>query len=265
LAALRALPSLREKGDSATIAIASPLDAEEWDEATLRIRALWPGGIQLLIGPSERRPAVTDLATMFDPADPLGATFGLIEERDRAGARLLRETPTQGDSTWARSGGTIVFWPKAAPSEWARSSPDTISGVVSGPVAVVAPFVRSTSPPRGEVVARWIDGAPAATQVALGSGCLRSVGIPIVDIGDFPIRSNVVALLRKLMEPCGFPGGHPVSPAQLDSLRGTAPFRSGHVLASSLPRQVPANAWFLVIAGALLLIEMVARRRRRSA
>ena len=83
----------------------------------------------------------------------------------------------------------------------------TISAIVSasspaGSATVVAPFVRRATPPAGRVVARWDDGQPAATEMPLGAGCMRSVAVTVPSAGDLALTPSFRRFAAQLVGPC---------------------------------------------------------------
>src|SRR5690606_39993333 len=116
---------------------------------------------------------------------------------------ISRGTPNAADSAWAADGARVlVHWPAthgtpdsaaapAVPAPWtARAAPDTVGALTAGGVAVVAPFERwaaydeAAGDGAARVVARWLDGEPAAVEVAHGAGCIRTVTVGVPPRGD---------------------------------------------------------------------------------
>jgi hypothetical protein len=236
---------------------------EEWDEATLAIRRSWAGSIRV-VPMAGATPAIGGGGGLRAGVnDPMVASVALLDGGLPDGTRLIRAEVTAADSAWASEGGALVYWP-ARDSTWPRKD-GPATGVVAGGHAAVAPFAYRTDVPAGRVVARWADGTPAATERSLGAGCERDVGIPLPAAGDIALRPGVLRLVRQLTGPCGGArADEPVTPARLDSLRGT-----GGLLASSSvrgrERRRVAHAGLLVAAAMLLLVELVVRRDRGPA
>ncbi|HMU61695.1 MAG TPA: BatA domain-containing protein [Gemmatimonadales bacterium] len=263
IAAMRAAPRLAESGDSIELVIVSPFAMEEWDEATLAIRRSWAGSIRLVPMAGASPTVVEGGGLRAGGNDPVVASVALLQGGLPSGTRLIRTEVTAADSAWAREGGTLVYWP-ARDSTWPRKD-GPATGVVAGGYAAVAPFAYRTELPTGRVVARWGDGAPAATERPLGAGCERDVGIPLPAAGDIALRPGMLRLVRQLTGACGGArADQPVTPGRLDSLRGT-----GGLLASSSvagrERQRVAHAGLLAAAAVLLLLELVVRRDRGAA
>ena len=150
-----------------------------------------------------------------------------------------------------------------------RSKADTIGGVLLGDVMLVAPFERRWSYPtdslRGaEVIARWTDGEPAAVEWARGSGCERSVAIPVSPVGDLVLRSEFVAMVAALGSSCSGAGpAMPMSAAEVASLTGTG----ARVARGALQQPRDAHSWLapwlLGLAIVLAVVELFVRARRR--
>ncbi len=263
LAAMRAAPRLASSGDSIELVLMSPFAVEEWDEATVDIRRSWPGRIRLVPVAGAVRSAVEGDGLRAAADDPIVATVALLGDRLPPGTRLVRTMVTAADSDWAASGGTLVYWP-ASDSIW-PSMEGSANGVVAGNHAVVAPFGRRSMPLPGRVVARWADGAPAASERVLGAGCERDVAIPIPAAGDIALRPSLRRLVRQLSGACGGPrGDEVVSPEQLDSLRGTGALLASSSIRAGEGRRAPATAVLLFAAAALLLVEPLLRRDRAA-
>ncbi|MEO8636672.1 MAG: BatA domain-containing protein [Gemmatimonadales bacterium] len=265
LAAVRRAPGLATSGDSIALQIISPFATEEWDEATLAIRKLWRGRIDLILVPVA--PQISPPAGGSDLAndDPLGATLALLGPESTRDARVVRTRPGAVDSSWAAAGGALVYWPREAiDAPWHTVFRDTAGGVFSDGRVVVAPFLRTVRPPDGTVIARWADGTPAATERPLGRGCERDVAIPTAIGGDLVLRHGMQALTRGLVGPCGGRRTFaPVADALLDSLRGPPSLVATSGLTPPTGGRVPASGWYLAAALVLFAAEPLLRRGRR--
>jgi hypothetical protein len=132
-----------------------------------------------------------------------------------------------------------------------------------GSATVVAPMTRTAIPPAGRVVARWSDGEPAATESALGDGCVRSVAIVVPPSGDLPITSAFRRLAEQLVRPCA--SAVPWVAASDSLLAGVLPLagrRSSEVSASVIGEPAPSTltAWLLGLALLAAFAEMFVRR-----
>ena len=163
----------------------------------------------------------------------------------------------------------MVVWPDSGvPPGWTAGTPDTVGAVMAGGVVVVAPFLRQLSrvaERRGDlVVARWVDGEPAAVETALGQGCIRTVTITVPRAGDLVLDPRFGRLVSALTEPCGGAANYrpldPVARARLagnDRLLRTA--AAGIVPAERMA--TPWSRWLLLAALLLMGLEAVARRK----
>lgn len=268
VAALRAAVSLRDQADSLELVIVSPLLAEEVDQATDSIRALWPGSIRLarVAGRRDSSPAA-GVILEGRAEDPIRWALPPMPGAGNPTVRIVRGASRPDDSAWVASESrTLVLWPEASGSKGVGRH-DSIGAVVADKIVVVAPFERGgplPAPPGSRIVARWMDGAPAATEAAYHSGCIRSVSIPVPSVGDLVLDPRFQRLAARLTGPCDRP---PVFRA-LDSIRLAALIGSqgSRVAGPSLPRPVaidsPITPWLLGAALALGLGELLLRRRR---
>ena len=273
-AATRAAFTLGDRADSVELVLVSPFAAEEWDAASAAIRSLWRGGVRLVAterpedspGLGSTRPVVRASAEVVD--DPVMVAAALLQDSAvRADVRIVRGGLSTADSAWAREAGhVLVHWPTSAPSGWPRpESPDSVGAVVAGSAVLVADFARAVAPPAGDgrVVARWLDGAPAATETAVGEGCLRDVAVSFPARGDLALREGARHFVRALIAPCG--GARdlaPIGESRLAVLRGGE--RLDAVRAPAPPERAESRAtpWLLAAAALLLLVELLLRRGR---
>jgi hypothetical protein len=118
-------------------------------------------------------------------------------------------------------------------------------------------------PPGGEarVVARWLDGAPAATESTLRDGCVRSVAIQFPTRGDLALGESARRFVDALSAPCG--GARdlaPIGEARMAVLRGESHGDAARVLARGDGTENRATPWLLGAAALLLLLELLVRR-----
>ena len=271
IAALRTAAELRAAADSIELVLISPLRSTEMDGATHAIRALWNGRMRIVRVPasSDSLQAGAGLAVRATADDgvALAASVSGLSASDSA-VRIMRGAATSVDSVWASTGRhTLVRWPATgAPPGWvARARPDTIGAVIAGEAALVFPLERRWQPgpavKASRVVARWVDGAPAAVERSIGDGCIRDVAIPVPTRGDLVLRPEFARLVRALGAPCdaaivGFalPADEVAVLAGAGPLVSTASIRPPDVVATPL---VP---WLVVAALLLLLLEIWIRR-----
>ena len=288
IAALRAGSSLRDRADSLELVIVSPFAREELDAATDSIRRLWPGTARLVrVGKSTPDTAVVrdKLQINADANDPLTVTValaavagsgqraagngGLIASGliDRGAIQPLRPV------TSSREGAALIEWPASSRPRFAvqRAVKDTVGGVSSGREIVVSAFERQWSFPadslRGaEVIARWVDGAPAAIEKPDGTGCVRSVAIPVSPVGDFVIRWDFVRFVASLARPCSqitsLAPADPEAVAKLEGKGGLAPREAFQPLSDARSDLAP---WLFALALAAAITELFVRRRGKAA
>ncbi|HSJ64730.1 MAG TPA: BatA domain-containing protein [Gemmatimonadaceae bacterium] len=254
---------LAPRADSVELVLVSPVDQAAWSAAVLPVRAEWTGGIRL-----ERvAAAVVDSAVLqifVDGAadDPLRATVALLGAAGPAssGVWVSRDSATGADSARvSESGGVLVVWPRDAAAD---SSGSGAGAVIAGDVVAVAPWTRAALP-AGRAIARWVDGGPAATEAALGRGCVRHVGIGIPEAGDAALAPATLRLVRALAAACGDPGRTaPVHDSLVRHLVGAGGAVPGRRLVRAGPATSPATPWLLAAGIVLLLVEIVVRDRR---
>jgi hypothetical protein len=229
IASMRAGSSLRDRADSIELVVVSPFAAEEFDAATSEVRRLWPGKARIV----------------------------------RAGLPASIDSAVKPTIVWPQSG--------RPPGAIARTRPDTIGGVLSRDALLVASFERkwSYSPDslRGEeIVARWIDGEPAAIERASNGTCTRSVAIPVTPAGDLVIRNDYKRFVREISSDCiSHSSVIPATAERVDALVGSgglAPreaFRPRNDIRSMLA------PWLIALAIVAAIAELFVRRRRNIA
>ncbi|HEX7120602.1 MAG TPA: BatA domain-containing protein [Longimicrobiales bacterium] len=272
IAALRTAAELRAEADSIEIAIVSPFRASEVDGATQAIRALWPGRVRLMpvaAGGESSAPAPgVDVRGAPDDGVAIAARLAGLPAADPT-VRVVRGEATAGDSAWAAAGRrALVRWPAGgAPPGWrARATTDTAGAVVAGEAVLVYPLERRWEPDPdaagARVAARWVDGAPAAVERAVGAGCIRDVAIPVPERGDVVLRPAFGQLLRALAAPCrATAGAAGLGVEALRALAGDGPLASREQVAPPDAVATPLVPWLLAAALALALAELRLRRR----
>jgi hypothetical protein len=276
LKALRAGSRLRDRADSLQLVIVSPFAREEFDAATDTIRSLWLGRARLVRIPtslSDTIPATRGLAINGASNDALAVTAG-IARRDATGNSLIDRGSADVTAQAPRDAGhAVISWPASARPRFAaaRSVIDTVSGVTTGDANVVAGFVRAwIYPPDSmqgaSIVARWIDGEPAAIEKPDGIGCVRSVAIPATPVGDLVMRHEFVRLVTSLSGPCAWRTAllpaDPAAIARLEGSGGEAPRTAFRPMTDVRSTLAP---WLLALAIAAALAELLLRRRARTA
>ncbi len=274
--ATRAAAILEGRADSVELVVISPFAAEEWDAATRAIRALWPGRARLVAVP-----AADDSATVVAANAPLEVVGSAVGDDDpvrvavalaggsseRARVRIVRGSPSRADSAWAGdSGHVLVEWPASPPVEWPRRDvTDTVGAVAAGSAVLVADFPRSYALPavgtESHVIARWLDGSPAASEEPMADGCVRRVAVPFPERGDLALRESARRFVYALSVPCG--GARDLAPpgeAELAALRGGGTGGNARLLARGDADASRVTPWLLGAAALLLVVELLVRR-----
>jgi hypothetical protein len=258
VAARRAGATLGETADSVSLVLVSPMVSSATDAALASVRAQWPGRVQV-----ERVRARADSASAMrlerapSVSDPLHPALARIATGAGPHAtRIVRGTATSSDTAFARTGGTVVQWDSLT----GRAS---AGALVMGDDVVVATLGRLPLAAEGRTLARWSDGAPAATEREVGAGCIRHVAVGVPIAGDLPLRGSFQRIVRGLVEPCGETRAEvALDSAAVARIAGTPALASGRALAgdAALPpaRIVP---WLLALALALAIAELVLRRQ----
>jgi len=270
ISGLRSASQVRNQADSIELVVISPLAAEEIDAATDSLRSLWPAQIRF-IRTTARSDSAAPVVT-FDGSleDPLRLALPVASAVPGVGAtRLIRRLASTADSVWAAGAGhVLVVWPasREIPEGWAPRAGDTVGAVVAGRVVVVAPFTRrlSSGPRTDRVVARWVDGAPAAVETARGDGCIRTVTIEVPAIGDLVLERRFAQLVASLTGPCGGEtASAPLDDVTMARLAGSSGSRRAPAAGFAKPAQTssPWARWLLLLAAVLAAAEMLLRRR----
>jgi hypothetical protein len=240
-----------------------------FDAATLPLRAMWPGRIELapVAAAVDSLPPVIAVLPA-DASDPLAAavpserTEPLALTAERSPVRIRRGMATAEDSIW------LANTPNAVLLQWPRDtaavlSADGILGTHGTTAALVAPLARGSlgaDTTAVRVIARWRDGVPAATERALGSGCLRDVAVGVPERGDVTLRAPFAALLDVLVEPCGGRRSAAASDALRADLAGDGSLAPASRFTSGAAGS-PWTPWLLPAALLALLAEQWWRRR----
>ena len=294
IAALRAGSGVRDRADSIELVLVSPFAREELDAATDSIRNLWKGKVRLvrLAEPATESATPTELSISAEPSDPLNVTIPLARERVTGNGKQetgngKRVTSSDGQQTTANAlidrapvqsrrrstdAGVLIAWPASSRPRFAAQRPtiDTIGGVISGEEAVVAAFERRWRYPPdslqgGEVVARWVDGEPAAIEKSEGQGCVRSVAIPVTPVGDLAIRNEFVRLVSSLSRPCvRVTSSIPADPALVSRLEGKGGLAPREAFHPATDAKSPLAPWLFALALAAAIAELFVRRSERT-
>ena len=167
----------------------------------------------------------------------------------------------------------LIEWPASTRPRFSiqRASRDTVGGVMAGEAGVVSTFERQwTFPPdslRGaEVIARWVDGEPAAIEKPDGAGCVRSVAIPVTPIGDFVIRHDFVRFVESLSRPCSrITAAISADPAVVAKLAGKGGLAPREAFQPQTDAHSALAPWLFALALAAAIAELFVRLRARDA
>ena len=214
VAAHRAMIAVTAGRERTELILVSPAVREEVDSATSPLLALWQGQVRYVRVAVADPPMTPSVLVRAIGDDPIAAVLSRgphplarvpAESREPShGIRIVRTSPTSGDSLWARdSGGVLVIWPVDASGLTRRPTLDTQNAIAAGSNVVVASFARTHQPRPGRVLVRWNDGEAAATERPLGNGCIREVAIPVDPVGDVALRESFRGVVGALTEPCG--------------------------------------------------------------
>lgn len=257
VAAHRAIAHVTAGRRDIELVIVSPVVREEVDSATARLIALWDGPVRITRVPGAQPPLPASFQIRALGDDPVVASLATSHPPGPVGVRIVRTAVTSADSIWAREGRVVVAWPALATS--AGEAGEAVNGFASGSHTIVGNFTRTRAPANGRVIARWIDGAPAATEIPLSAGCIRDVAISVDPLGDLALRDSFRGFVRSLLEPCGGARDFTVVPdsAILPRVRHAA---AG--VAPGTPSRLPLLFAFLALLA--LLTEQLVRRQRRT-
>ncbi len=275
IAALRAGSSLRDRADSLELVIVSPFAREELDAATDTIRTLWKGRARLIRIPVPAADTVSvpgRLAITSDASDPLHVSVELAGKTTKVSALVDRRT-SRSESVVSNPGGVLIDWPASARPRFAIPRPvlDTVGGAMAFESVVVAAFDRQWSYPQdslngAEVIARWVDGDPAAVEKPDGAGCTRSVAIPVTPVGDLVIRHEFVRMVAALSRPCASKTSLILAdPAAVTKLAGHGGLAPRNAFQPVTDRRSELAPWLFALALAAAIGELFVRRRGRGA
>lgn len=267
--AIREAAALGAQGNPVEISIVSGFALGTVDSATAAVRALWPGTLRLLDVPAPASAVERGTVSVRgDEDDLLRATAGLLSSGAGADAIVVRDAWTDLDSVAASEGAAVLHWPRTGrPGSFvATAAVDTVGGLWVDGYTLVARFTRDAvlgADDGGRVVARWIDGSPAAVERRLGQGCIREIAIPVPDIGDLNISPGFRRVVTALTGPCGGArDAAPIAEAQRAMLLGEGPREITLTTASSSLVRSRLAAPLLLLALLALLVETGVRRRR---
>jgi hypothetical protein len=275
IAALRAGSALRDRADSLELVIVSSFAREEFDAATDTIRKLYPGKARLVrvAGPPGDTAAAPSSLTISAAADdPLAVTVGLARTAATVSGRIDRGSSPSAPPR-VETSGALIGWPASTRPRFAvpRAVRDTVGGVMVGEAVVVSTFDRRWSYPPdslhgAEVIARWVDGEPAAVEKPDGTGCVRSVAVSVTPVGDLVIRHDFVRFLASLSRPCAqITSLIPADPAVVAKLKGKGGLAPRSAFQPLTDAHSDLAPWLFALAIAAAIAELFVRRRGRGA
>jgi hypothetical protein len=147
---------------------------------------------------------------------------------------------------------------------------DQSGGIVGRDLRLVAAFDRHWTFPAdslhgARIIARWADGEAAVIEKMVGSGCLRSVSVPVPAIGDLVIRPEFIRLVEVVTAACGDHGiSAPLPAATIATLQGSGGLASRDGFVAREDVSSPLAPWLLGVALFAALGELMARSRRES-
>lgn len=266
LAAVREAKRLSSVYESVGVVLVSPFLRGSHDEATLEIRRTWPDPVQVRRVPAAPRlpePTVIELTGTSD--DPVLAGIRLARSNGflRGTTRVIRGVASASDSAWVDSGRVLVAWPVAA-----TGTEERVDGVHAGDHTAIGHFTARTIADSGRVVARWVNGRAAAREVDARSGCIRTIGFDVPDVGDFVLTPSFQRLAAELVGPCrgsAEPGDEVLSDSLLAELASPPP-NAPATTRVDMGRAPDRTAAMLIIVAILLLLgELLVRRRTGGA
>jgi hypothetical protein len=151
----------------------------------------------------------------------------------------------------------LVIWPRLPAATGER-----VDAVHANGYTAIGHFIRQISGDSGRVVARWANGAVAAREIAYGSGCIRTVGFDVPDVGDFVLTPSFQRIASELLAPClGRDQLHVASDSMVNAL--VSPATDGEPPGLAGAEQSPNRLAAIILMAAILLsmVEILVRRR----
>jgi hypothetical protein len=215
-------------------------------------------------------PEVARPAGAVNADDPVVAGLALAGYLGSAGSvRLIRGRVSAADTAWARGGGAVLHWPASdSAALWPkRSTIDAVGAVATAAGVVVARLPRLWSPSiaaGGTVLARWVDGEPAASEHRVGAGCIRDVSVLIDPASDVTLRSSFARFVAPLVEPCGGLRRTTPSAGAMRIIAGTGPLATTAALRGREDSSSSGAPWLIALGVLALAIALVVRRPARG-
>lgn len=264
------------RSPSAALVVVSPLARDIVDAAWPAASGTWRGAITTVrageIVRSDSAAFATVSGSLTDD-DPLAASLaaGGIRTQARAPVLLQRTRAASRELEPTADNLVRVEWPRQDAPD-ARDTSGAFAGLALGDTVLVAPLYAVAVEPTDAAAAdvdtlvRWLDGSAAATEVHTNGGCVRHVGIGVPANGDLVVRERWLALVRRLLGPCG---GVRDTVVVADSVIARAATPTGSRQAALLPEGQAPDPWLvralMLLAAAALATEWWLRRRGAAA
>ena len=255
LASIREARRLRQQYDTVRIVVVSPFARRSFDNATQAVRATWPDSIHLVripLGEVAAQPTTLEIESTGD--DPVVAGIRLARANGliRGDSRVIREGP----GTAPRPGSTLVLWPRTGPDDQQR-----VDAIHANGVTAIGPLIPTSLGDSGRVIARWMNGAPAAREVVRDGACVRLIGFDVPDVGDFVLTPSFQRLAAELLAPCGGLRHAEVAPDSLLAAVSAPVADAPPAIQRSGESRNRIAAILMAVAVLLGIAELVTRRR----
>jgi hypothetical protein len=117
-----------------------------------------------------------------------------------------------------------------------------------------------------DVIARWVDGEPAAIEKPDATGCVRSVAIPVSPVGDFVIRKDFVRFVSSLSSACAATASlAPADPRSVAKLEGKGSLAPRTAFAPLTDARSNLAPWLLALSLGAAIAELFLRRWKKDA
>jgi hypothetical protein len=255
LAAIREATRLQVNYDTVRIVVASALTRDAFDNATLSVRAMWPDSVRLVrLAPVAPPPVPVSVVSSASIEDPVMAGIRLAEANGliRGESRVIRDRMSD---VAPRAGETVVIWP-IAPNDAQR-----VDGVHADGATAIGYLIPTPLPDSGRVIARWVNGTPAAREFARDGGCTRSIGFDVPDLGDFALTPAFQRLAAVLLAPCRGVRHTDVAPDSLIRALSAPPVGQRDMVTRSVDHGNRIAALLMIFALLLGALEWWFRRR----
>jgi hypothetical protein len=263
ITAIREARALSRDYQSVRIVLVSSFASETFDNAIRDVRRTWPDSIRIVRIPAATPAPVSgsvQSSSTSDDAVLAGIRLAKANGLLKGESRVVRDAATAADSAWVDSGRVLVLWPRAE-----ADAEDRVDGVHAGGFTAIGYFIPTSARDSGRIMARWVSGHPATREISLRSGCIRTVGFDVPEVGDFTITPSFQRLLSVLIGPCGGLRTPDVAPdSVLAELAAPPTIATGAITRDDLGTPNRVAAIVMTVAILLALIELGVRRSRRA-